>query len=249
MPKVSVITPAYNAEQYLDKTIESVLAQTFLDWEMLIVDDCSLDHTYELASSYADKDTRIKVIKAPKNGGVAAARNIALSVADGQYIAFLDSDDIWLPNKLEKQVEFMKSNHYAFSYTDYQCFDSSSGQKGKIVRCPKTMSANDILKNTAIFCVTVMVDKTMTGVFKMPPLTHTEDNCTWYDILSRGFDAYKLPEVLALYRVGNASLTKNKGKSAKLQWSTYRKFYNFSVLKSGYYFFFYALNAIKKQIL
>lgn len=245
---ISIITPAYNAENFICETIESVQKQTYKDWELIIVDDCSTDYTNVVAKEYAEKDPRIKVIKAPKNGGVAAARNIGLENATGDYIAFVDSDDLWKPEKLEKQLAFMKEKGCVISYTDFQKFNSADGSLGKVMRCPKKMQANDILKNTAIGCLTVMVDKKLAGEFRMPPLNHTEDNCTWYHILKdTNQTAYNLGEVLSLYRDGNASMTKNKGKSAKQQWETYRCYFKFSRIKSAYYFTWYAINAVLRH--
>lgn len=248
MAKISIITPAYNAENYICETIKSVQAQTYQDWELIIVDDCSTDYTNVLAKEYAVKDPRIKVIKAPQNGGVAKARNIGLENATGDFIAFVDSDDLWKPEKLEKQLDFMKEKGCVLSYTDFQKFNTTDGSLGKVMRCPKKMRANDILKNTAIGCLTVMVDKKRAGEFRMPPLNHTEDNCTWYHILKNtGQNAYNLGEVLSLYRDGNASMTKNKGKSAKQQWETYRCYFKFSRIKSAYYFTWYAINAVLRH--
>lgn len=245
---ISIITPAYNAENYICKTIESVQEQTYKDWELIIVDDCSTDYTCVLAKEYAANDSRIKVIKAPQNGGVANARNIGLENATGDYIAFVDSDDLWKPDKLEKQLAFMKDNGCVLSYTDFQKFNTADGSLGKVMRCPKKMRANDILKNTAIGCLTVMVDRKQSGDFRMPPLNHTEDNCTWYHILNNtGQAAYNVGEVLSLYRDGNASMTKNKGKSAKQQWNTYRCYFKFSRIKSAYYFMWYAINAVLRH--
>ncbi len=247
-PKISIITPAYNAEKYLIETIKSVQKQTFKDWELIIVDDCSTDNTNVIANDYAKKDPRIKVFKAPKNGGVAAARNIGLENATGDYIAFVDSDDLWKADKLEKQLAFMKEKGCVLSYTDFQKFNTTDGSLGKVMRCPKRMRANDILKNTAIGCLTVMVDKKQSGDFRMPPLNHTEDNCTWYHILKNTDQtAYNVGEVLSLYRDGNASMTKNKGKSAKQQWETYRCYFKFSLIKSAYYFTWYAINALLRH--
>ncbi len=247
-PEISIITPAYNAENYISKTIESVKAQTYRDWELIVVDDCSTDYTSVLVSDYADTDSRIKLIKAPKNGGVAKARNIGLENAKGDYIAFVDSDDLWTPDKLEKQLAFMKEKGCVLSYTDFQKFNTTDGSLGKVMRCPKKMRANDILRNTAIGCLTVMVDKKQAGEFRMPPLNHTEDNCTWYHILKNtGQTAYNVGEVLSLYRDGNASMTKNKSKSAKQQWETYRRYFKFSRIKSAYYFTWYAINAVLRH--
>ena len=244
---VSVIIPAYNSEKYISETIESVQKQSFQDWEAIIVDDCSTDQTFLLAKKYAIRDSRIRVIKMPQNRGVAVARNVGLENASGDYIAFVDSDDLWKPDKLQKQFAFMQKNGCVLSYSDYQFFDTDNGALGKVMRCPKQMSANDILRNTAIGCLTVMVNRKRAGEFKMPLLSHTEDNCTWYQILKRTNQiALNVGEVLSLYRKGNESLTSNKFKAAKQQWGTYRNYYKFSIIKSAYFFICYSCNAIMK---
>ncbi|MGX5687481.1 glycosyltransferase family 2 protein [Arcticibacter tournemirensis] len=245
---ISVITPAYNVSKHITETILSVQKQTYKNWEMIIVDDCSEDNTFEIISDFSKQDTRIKVFKHKKNAGVAAARNTALNQASGEYIAFVDGDDLWTEDKLEKQLAFMQANDYALTYTDHQNFDSDSGAKRKIITAPKRMRANDILSNTAIACLTVMINRKKVGDFQMPLLGHTEDNCTWYEILKKGHTAYALPECLSLYRVGNSSLTKNKSIAAKQQWNTYRKYFKFSVIKSAYYFSMYAVNAIIRHL-
>ncbi len=244
---ISVITPAYNAGAYIAETIKSVKSQTYTDWEMIVVDDCSKDDTYEIAMKFSLEDDRIKVIQHSVNKGVAEARNTALKIAKGEFIAFLDSDDLWLPQKLEKQLDFMVKNDCALSYTMYQTFQDSENP-GKIVAVPKKMTYTDIFKNTAIACLTVMVNKEKAGEFYMPPLKHTEDQCTWQEILKKGYVAYGLNENLALYRTNANSLTGNKKKVIKRQWSTYRDYYKFSILKSSYYFICYAFNAIKKRV-
>lgn len=249
MSKVSVITPAYNASLYLEETVKSVQSQTFTDWEMIIVDDCSTDDTYKVAQELAKSDERIIVGQNEKNSGVAVTRNKALDMASGDYIAFLDSDDLWLPDKLFKQLKFMDDGGYALSYTAYQKFDSQTGEKGKVMRAPLTMSARRIYGDTSIGCLTVMVNRKMVGPFHMPELSHMEDNITWQEILKRGYVAHMLNEVLALYREGNTSLTNSKKKAARQQWDVYRKYYGFSGVKSLYYFFRYAFNAVKKHFL
>lgn len=250
MARVSVITPAYNAEEFLEETVRSVLQQTFSDWEMIIVDDCSSDNTFVIAQQFAKQDARIRVFRNDKNSGVAATRNKALDLAVGDYIAFLDSDDLWLPQKLEKQVAFMDTNHYALTYTNYQKFNSATGERAnKVLRAPAEMTEKKIFGDTSIGCLTVMVNRKEVGVFHMPLLKHTEDNITWQEILARGYTAYRLDEVLSLYREGNDSLTSGKRNAAKQQWQTYRNYYHYSVFRSLYYFIQYAYHAVVKHYL
>ena len=248
MKLISIITPAFNAEKYIKSTIESVISQTYQNWEMLIVDDCSSDNTIQIVEGYCNIDSRIRIIKHTINQGVAAARNTALAEAKGEYIAFLDSDDIWAPQKLDTQYRFMEDNGYLLTYTAYQKYLSETDEKGKVITVPKKMTRNSIFYNTAIACLTVMVNRAKVGDFEMPLLTHSEDQCTWQSILSRGYIAYGLNENLALYRVSNHSLTANKGKAAKRQWNVYRKHYGFSVIKSGVYFLSYAIHAVIKHL-
>lgn len=245
--KVSVIMPAYNASQFIAQAIESVLNQTYNNWELIVVDDCSNDDTINIIENFCVNDSRIRLIKHKRNQGVAVARNTALDVATGDFIAFLDADDKWISNKLELQIDFMIKNNYVLTYTGYQKFDSDTGTKGKVIICPEKMAANDIYKNTAIACLTVMVNRKAVGVFHMPNLSHTEDQITWQQILDRGYTAYGLNENLSLYREGNQSLTSNQISSAKKQWQTYRNYYGFSIPKSIYYFTLYTLNAVKKH--
>lgn len=248
MALVSIITPLYNSEKYISETIESVLSQSFGDWEMIIVDDCSTDSSFQIAFGYTKKDKRIKLFKNETNLGVAATRNHGLRMATGKYIAFIDSDDLWAENKLERQIAFMSENKLAFSYSKYCTFNSDDKNKRKVVRVPKKMTANKILGNTAIACLTVMVNKEMVGDFYMPLIKHTEDNCTWQNILSRGFTAYGIQEVLSLYRVTSNSLTSNKKNAAKLQWKTYREYYHFSLVKTLFYFIKYSINAVLRRL-
>jgi len=247
MTKVSIITPAYNAEQFIAETIESVLKQTFTSWEMIIVDDCSTDETFKIVENYSKRDVRIKGMKNKVNSGVAQTRNVGLSVATGRYITFLDSDDIWLPKKLEKQIGYMEANNVAFSYSKYQKYISETKSNGKIIDVPNIMTAKKLLGNTAIGCLTVMVDREKTGDFCMPLLEHGEDTCTWYSILSKGFVAHGIQEVLALYRVSNNSLSRSKKKAVKQQWTVYRTYYKFPFIKSLWYFSKYIVNATRKH--
>lgn len=245
---VSVITPAYNASEYIEECIESVRAQSYGNWEMIIVDDCSRDNTYQIALEYAEKDHRIKILLHETNCGVAAARNTALKASKGDYVAFLDSDDFWNEDKLFKQLCFMEENLYAITYTAYQKVDAFTQKKGKVIKIPKEMTYKKIFGNTAIACLTVMVNRKAVGNFSMPLLSHTEDQCTWQDILDRGYVAYGLNENLAYYRVGNVSLTNDKKDSIRQQWRTYREFYEFGKVKSIYYFIQYFVHAAIKHM-
>ncbi len=244
---VSIITPAYNSEKYISQTIESVLAQTYTSWEMIIVNDKSTDNTKDIIESYLLKDSRIKLINLENNSGVVKARNAALNAAKGKYIAFLDSDDCWKKDKLTKQLEFMKEKDYAFTYTSYEYMNEIGENILKKVKIPSQQDYKQGLKNTAIGCLTVIVDRHKVGNFEMPYLKHGEDHFTWLEIMKKGYNAYGLDESLALYRISSNSLTSNKFKVMKYQWNNYRHYEKIPLIECCYYYLAYVLNAIKKH--
>ena len=155
---VSIITPCYNSAAYIKETIDSVRRQTYNNWEMIIVDDCSTDNSVEIIESHIKEDARIRLVIRGKNSGVAAARNDAMKLARGQYVAFLDSDDEWMEEKLEKQIQFMETKGYKFSFTSYQCIDKNGLNLNKVIHAPKCVNWQEGIKNTIIGCLTVMVD-------------------------------------------------------------------------------------------
>jgi glycosyltransferase involved in cell wall biosynthesis len=172
---VSIITPAYNSEKYIAETILSVLAQSYQNWEMIIVDDSSTDKTAEIISSFKEKDSRIKYIYNSTNKGSAYSRNVALQKAKGKWIAFLDSDDLWHPKKLEKQIEFMKKNNYHFSYTNYCEIDENSKEKGILISGPKTITEKMMRAYYWPGCLTVMYDVDKTGLIQSADLEINEE--------------------------------------------------------------------------
>lgn len=244
---VSIITPTYNSEKYIKQTIESVLSQTYQNWELIIIDDCSIDKTLEIVRQY--QDDRIKIIPLKANVGAAEARNIGLREAKGKYIAFLDSDDLWKNEKLEKQLKFMIENNYAFSFSSYQLMKEDGTIINKVIKAPTVLTYDKYLKNTAIGCLTVIIDKEKTGYFEFPQIKSSHDMALWLNIMKRGFNAYGYDEVLAYYRLSNNSVSSNKLKSAKTVWKVYRDFERLSFFKSLYCFTFYALNSIKRRVL
>ncbi len=248
LPLVSIIMPSYNAARFIAESIEAVLAQSYVDWELLITDDCSRDQTLEIAQSYERKDPRIKVFALPCNSGAAAARTHSLEMAKGRYIAFLDSDDLWKPQKLERQLCFMEEGGYAFSYTDYELMSEEGHLLHKRLRMPPALSYKQYLRNTAIGCLTVMIDKGKTGNFSMPPIRSSQDMATWLLLLRRIDKAYALTEDLATYRLVGNSNTAKKGKAAKDVWRVYREIEHLSLARSIYSFVGYAFHAIKKRL-
>ena len=217
---VSIIMPVYNGAQTICEGIDSVLAQTYVRWELIIIDDCSTDDTKKVVASYQDK--RIRYWRQSKNLGVAMARNKGICMAYGRYIAFLDSDDLWLPEKLAHQLAFMSLNNYGFTYTEYRHFTESSNIVGKIIKVPDYVDYQELLKGNVIGCLTVMLDRYIFPEIKMSAERH-EDYITWLNLLQAGKKAYGLHEDLARYRKTAKSLTGNKWKSFKWTWRVYRK--------------------------
>ena len=197
---VSIITPSYNTGQYITKTIESVLNQTYKNWEMIIVDDCSTDNTDEVVSPYL-VDNRIKYIKKDKNSGASVSRNIALREAKGKWIAFLDSDDLWLPEKLEKQIAFMKLKDYKFSYTRYSEINQNGIETGVHITGPFKITKTGMYNYCWVGCLTVMYDREAIGLLQAAEIKSREDYSLWLQI-SKKVDCYLLDEELAYYRRG-----------------------------------------------
>lgn len=222
-PLVSVITPSFNCEKSISNTIESVINQSFIDWEMIIVDDCSTDNSVDVINSYIEKDSRIKLIKRSWNAGPAIARNIAIENALGRYIAFLDSDDQWFSNKLEKQILFMQEKNIEFSYTAYNRYDFKGNHLG--VYKPKLkVDYNDMLKSNRIGCLTAIYDSEKLGKVYMPNISKRQDLGLWLRILKIVPFAYGMDDILANYlAVQPNSVSSNKIAAAKYQWRLYRE--------------------------
>jgi teichuronic acid biosynthesis glycosyltransferase TuaG len=243
---VSIITPSYNSAKFIKQCIESVIAQTYTNWEMLIVDDYSSDNSLQILKKYNDK--RIQLIELDKNVGASESRNVAIRKAKGKYIAFLDSDDLWEPQKLEKQISFMETEDIAFSFSTYQPMSDDESKLYSIIHAPKIVTYSFYLKKTIIGCLTVVIDREKTGGFEMPNIRSSHDMALWLLIMRRGFDAYGLDENLARYRIVSTSNTANKWRAAKDVWMVYRQFEKLSFFYSIWCFLNYAFNAIIKRI-
>ena len=245
---VSVITPSYNSSKFIDECVNSVISQSYTNWELLIVDDCSDDSSKELLLDLERRDERIQVIFLDNNIGAANARNVAILKAKGKYIAFLDSDDSWDSQKLYKQISFMIKNEIAFSYTSYQSISENGLDIIRVINAPYKMSYNNYLKNTIIGCLTVVIDKEMVGDFEMPSIRSSHDMALWLLIMKRGFDAYGLNENLANYRIVSASNSSSKLDAANDVWRVYRQFERLSFFYSTWCFLNYAFNAVIRRI-
>jgi len=220
-PLVSVVTPAFNAARFIKDTIDSVLAQTYKNWEMLICDDGSSDDTVEIVSMIARDDARIKVILSEKNGGPAVARNKALEMAAGRFIAFLDADDLWLPAKLEKQVNFMLVRDYAITYMPYSRIDEKGRLLGSPISVPNKTTYRQLLKHNVLGCLTVVVDRSKCGELKMLSQGY-DDYILWLSILRKGFVAHALQENCSRYRILAGSVSRNRLRAAQWVWNIYR---------------------------
>ncbi|AUN96840.1 glycosyl transferase [Bacteriovorax stolpii] len=245
---VSIITPAYGTERFIAETIESVIAQTYPHWELLIADDCSPDNLASVVKSYAEKDPRVKYLRMEKNGGPANARNLSLKNAKGKYIAFLDSDDLWHPEKLEKQISFMQKNDYAFTYTSYQRIKMEGEKYPFINHVPEKITYSGLLKNTVISTLTVILDKSKINNIQMTPGWGYDDYVLWLEILKTGIDAHGLNENLALYRVMEQSVSSNKPRALKWVWHIYRKQQKINPVMSLFYITNFSLNAFIKRV-
>ncbi len=197
---VSIITPSYNTAKYIEETIDSVLKQTYTNWELIIVDDCSTDNTDEVVAPYL-KDERIRYLKNETNSGAALSRNRALREATGKWIAFLDSDDVWLPEKLEKQVKFMMDNNYHFSYTCYEEMDDKSNLMGIYVSGPKKITKQGMYNYCWPGCLTVMYDRGKVGLIQIEDIKKNNDYAMWLKVCKKA-DCYLLDKKLAVYRRG-----------------------------------------------
>ncbi|MEK4065689.1 glycosyltransferase family 2 protein [Peribacillus sp. FSL R5-0717] len=246
---VSIITPTYNSERFIRETIESVRNQSYQDWEMIIVDDCSNDNTCNIIKTFYKEDTRIKLVMLKKNSGAAVARNTAISKAKGRFIAFLDGDDLWDPLKLEKQLDFMVKNNCAFSFTKYRIITESGEKTQRVINIPQEINYKGLLKNTIIGCLTVIIDVSKIGKPQMPNIRAGQDTATWLEILRSGIIAKGFQEELAFYRKVENSISSNKFKALKRTWNIYRNVEKLDLVTSIWCFSNYVWNAIVKNLL
>lgn len=213
---VSIIMPSYNTANFISESIESVMAQTYKNWELIIVDDCSTDNTDDVVKSYLN-DSRIIYIKNPKNCGAAVSRNLALREAKGKWIAFLDSDDFWMEGKLEKQISFMEDNDYHFSYTDYIEIDAKGNEKGVTITGPKKITKTGMFNYCWPGCLTVMYDAEIIGLIQIAEIEKNNDYAMWLKVCRKA-NCYLLDEVLAKYRRGRAGSVSNNSIKTMIRW-------------------------------
>ena len=247
---VSIITPSYNCAQYIGATIESIQAQTYRNWELLITDDCSKDDSCKVIESYITKDSRIKLFKLNKNSGAGVARNYSIKEAAGRFIAFCDSDDRWYPDKLEKQLEFMVENNYSLTYSSYDTCDEN-GKINGIVNCLSYLNYPRILRDNGIGCLTAIYNAEKIGKHYMPLIRKRQDWCLWIDIIKKIGKAYGYQNSLALYRVRSGSISSNKVEMIRYNFDVYNKVLGYnaavSALILGFYFIPYYIYKKQKQ--
>lgn len=234
MSLISVITPVYNSEKYIANHIKSIQAQTYSNWEHILVDDCSTDSSKALILSFCEKDPRIKYHSLNTNSGAGVARNKAIELAKGRYIAFLDSDDLWYPEKLEKQLYFMQKNNHHFTFTDYDQVDIEGQTLEKLIKCKSIVTYKNALYKNPIGCLTAMYDVNFYGKQYMPSIRKRQDYALWLKLLKKT-NGYGLNECLASYRIGNNSISNNKLDLIKYEWKIYREVEGFPFFKSSFY--------------
>lgn len=275
--RISIITPVYNKADYIAQTLKSIDAQTLRDWDLILVDDCSSDESRQVISDYfsalagcvmEEEEVSLPgreesftswrlsggatamLITLPKNIGAAASRNMGLKYAKGRYLAYLDSDDLWMPEKLARQLAFLREKHAAFSFTSYEFGDADAKGTGRIVKAPETLSYTQALSRTVIFTSTVMFDmeKLPKDKLRMPRIS-SEDTATWWTILKTGVTAYGLQENLTIYRrPKGGSLSSNKLHAIHRIWDLYRKREGMSVPRSFRYFVPWAFRATLRRM-
>lgn len=248
--KVSIITPTFNSENHILKTYESIMNQSHENWEWLVTDDCSKDSTYNLITQLSDIDKRIKVFKNPINSGAAISRNNSINHSTGDFLAFIDSDDLWLPSKLESQILYMQKNNIDFSFTAYELVNESGQSLNKFVdkNQIQPLSYFDMLRKKATLgCSTVMLRRNAFDDISMPLLRTGQDYALWLKLLKTEVFAYPLTEVLTQYRILPNSISRNKIKKAKRQWQIYREIEKLSIFKSVVCFGFYGWRAVFRR--
>lgn len=285
---VSIIVPVYRAESYIAETIAIVIRQTYKEWELILIDDCSPDNSAEvvhgLLQDYTCRDIlqeqrsehsteqrgcppawlnnvrlireytdgtgrRIILVRKERNEGAASARNTGLDMARGRYIAFLDADDVWLPEKLSRELCFMEDKHVGFAFTAYEFGDEKARSTGKKVSVPESLTYKKALSRTVIFTTTVIFDRDIipAELMRMPEI-ESEDTATWWQILRAGYTAYGLNETLAIYRRPVKSLSSNKFTAIRRIWNLYRRQERLSVISSVRYFVLWAYRATARRL-
>lgn len=247
---VSIITPTWNCARFIEKTIQSVQAQTYQNWEMIIVDDCSTDDTYEVVKPYIDKDNRIKYRCNEKNSGAAITRNNALKIARGRWIAFLDSDDLWKSEKLEKQLSFMHNHSLCFSYTNYVEIDENSKELGIKVTGPQKINCFGMYAYCWPGCLTVIYDSSVVGLIQIEDIKKNNDYAMWLKVIRKARSCHLLNETLAFYRKRVGSISNHSYMSLIIwHYNLFREAEHRSIITSIFCVFINLCAGVLKKIL
>jgi len=246
-PLISIVTPCYNGLRYLPELKDSIIGQTYENWEWLIVDDCSSDGSYNYLFDLAQADSRIIPIRHEENMGAAEARNTAIARARGTFLAFIDADDLWHPDKLAAQLEFMQRNQYNFTYTSFSRFKGSPSASDKPIRVPDRTGYKNLIINTIIATSTVMLNVERLGKFRMKPVYY-DDFVLWLDLLRKEPYAYGLNKCLMNYRISDNSLSRNKLNSAKKVYEIFTKNLGLGYFKARWMFCLWSINAVFRYI-
>lgn len=245
---VSIVVPVYNAESFIRETIQYVQAQTYEGWELILVDDCSTDKSCAMIEAMQSADGRIRLIRQETNSGAAHCRNSGIRCARGRYLCFLDADDIWEKNKLERELAFIGDGK-SFVFTGYEFADENGQGLGKVVHVPEKITYSEALKNTTIFTSTVMIDRSVIADEDiMMPCIASEDTATWWNILKKYGRGYGLDENLVRYRRSVGTLSSNKLLAIKRIWNLYRSHEKLSLIKSLYCMVFWAFRAVIRRV-
>jgi len=242
-PTISIVTPTFNSQQFIDETIESVVNQTFPDWELILVDDGSTDSTVDHVKRWESEDPRIHLIENERNLGPGPSRNKAVDISRGRYVAYLDSDDVWLPSKLHTQLKHMQAHDAIFSFTSYEIMDEKSNDLGRQVIAPPELSYEELLQNTVIGCLTVVIDSDRSPPLLMPDIPSRQPLVLWLKILRETGPAFGIDEILARYRVRAGSISSDKVQAAKQVWRVYREYEHLALPTALRYFLSYAFRS------
>lgn len=244
---VSIITPTYNSEKFISETIESIKAQSYTNWELLITDDCSTDNTIEVIQKFTKSDKRIKLFKLKENSGAGIARNTSIKNATGTFIAFCDSDDQWLPEKLATQISFMQKNDLRFTYSSYYTIDTNGNRKG-IIAAPSKLTYSMLLRNNYVGCLTAIYNQEKLGKIYMSEIRKRQDWTLWLKIMGKLQYTCGIQEPLAIYRIRPNSVSSKKISLLQITYNLYRKELNMGMIKSIFYLFRYLFYLVKKKI-
>lgn len=245
--KVSVIIPIFNPSKMIKKTLQSILDQSYTNLEIWLIDDGSSINYFNDIKKYLNEPT-IHFIQLEKNVGPGEARNVGIAKSNGQYLAFIDSDDLWEKDKLLKQVDLMKKQNIGLCFSGYQVINDADHELVRTIKVPPILDYSSLLKNTIIGCSTVVIDRIKVGPVFMPAIKGSEDTATWLFVLKKGYQARGIQESLVRYYLRDQSFSNNKWKMLVRTWRMYRKTQGLSIISTSYYFSWYVFNAIKKRL-